>query len=235
MKAPILIILFLILAGLILSIVKKGKQESLVQNMVTSNKPAITGQMVVDSLEIMGYFKMADPDKIDTLKKEIRESFDQYKVLTTVEAEKPPFNPYCRRYYICDGEDLFEIDGLVYYLNVLKPTFEKLGIPLNWSHEYFSDDATEHTIVLNNKKYFAFKGDPNSLLIWGLATKNFVEMLNDQLKLHNSDERVYPIMAGNDGRIVFLTRQQYDFIFQYYDEKEKPKEVNLWWRESTKD
>ena len=111
-----------------------------------------------------------------------------------------------------------------------KPTFEKIGIQLNWSDDYFSDDATEHTIIINNKKYIAFKGDPNDLRIWGIATKNFVEILNDQLTIHNSSEKVYPLMYGNDTHIVFLTKPQYDFIFDHFDKTEKPMELNLWWK-----
>ncbi len=202
----------------------------------TLNKSSspITGQLFVDSLEMLGYFKYADDDQLPELKKKMRDSYEHGRFITTVNSAERPYAPFCRRYYGCDGETLFEIDGITGYLAEVKPTFDKLGIPLTWSDDYFSDDATEHTIVVNNKKYIAFKGNPNDLLIWGWATKYFVEMLNDQLAMHHSDERVYPISGGNDGRLIFLTKPQYDFIFHNVDDdEERPLEVDLWWKVNT--
>jgi hypothetical protein len=60
----------------------------------------------------------------------------------------------------------------------VKPIFDKLQIPLKWSDEYWSDDITLHTIVLNGKQYDAFRGNPNDYKIWAIALKNFAEMLN---------------------------------------------------------
>ena len=194
-----------------------------------TNLTLITGNEVVKALDSLGYFKFTEPKNLDTLKKEIETTYDKYKVLTTINYEKSPFEPFCLRYYSCDGETLFELDGITDYLKEIKPTFNKLGIPLVWSDDYFSEDATEHTIIINAKKYIAFKGDPNDLRIWGIATKNFVEILNDQLSIHNSSERVYPLMYNNDTHIVFLTKPQYEYIFQHFDKKERPMEVSLWW------
>ena len=36
-------------------------------------------------------------------------------------------------------------------------------------------------------------------------------------------------MYNNDTHIVFLTKPQYEFIFQHFDKKERPMEVSLWW------
>jgi hypothetical protein len=101
---------------------------------------------------------------------------------------------------------------------------------LKWKDDYFNDDATEHSIVINDKKYFPFKGDSNDSRAWGIATKNFVEIINDQLTIHNSDERAYPILFNNDGHIIFLTDKQYHFVSQYLDKTERPMEINLWWQ-----
>jgi hypothetical protein len=207
----------------------RKKKETAVEVHQPDEHYGITGQMVVDSLETLGYFKFTDSVNLTALKKDISETYDQYKILTTINAEKPPHDPYCRRFYFCDHETLFEAGGVVEYLKEVKPTFDQLRIPLKWSNDYFSDDATEHTIVVNGKKYIAFKGNPHDGQVWAWAARNFVEMLNDQLQLHGSGERVYLIMGGNDGRIVFLTKKQYDFINRHFDQKEAPKEVTLWW------
>ena len=231
MKTAIIIIAgFIVLTIVFIAFANnRNKSELHSKEAAEPSGPTMTGRMVVDTLSDIGYFKYTDKQNLDTLKKEIADIYDRGKVLTTINYEKRPYAPFCKRLYYCDGETLFEIGGVVDYLKDIKPTFEEFGIPLVWSNDYFSDDATEHTIIINDKKYVAFKGDPNDPRAWGVATKNFVEIINDQLSIHNSDERIYPILFNNDGRIVFLTKPQYDFIFKHFDKKESPMEVSLWW------
>ena len=231
MKTAIITISGLIVLAVLIFLFSKDKKKNEPLAIVPSEKAVsiLTGQMVVDTLNVLGYFKYTDAQNIDTLKKEIAIIYNKYKVLTTVSYTMPPFEPFCRRLYTCDGETLFEFGGIIDYLKDIKPTFDKLNIPLQWNDDLYSEDATEHSIIINNKKYFAFKGNPNDPRAWGIATKNFVEIINDQLHMHHSDESVYPILFNNDGRIIFLTRSQYDFIFAYFDKKESPMEINLWW------
>ena len=232
MKTAIIITVGLILLTLLIISFSKAKKKTDTAPTI-SKQPvvsSITGQSFVDTLTELGYFKYTDTQNLDTLKKEIASVFDQHKVLTTVSYEKPPFQSFCRRLYSCDGETLFELGGVEDYLKDIKPTFDKLNIPLLWKDDHFSQDATEHSIVINDKKYFPFKGDPNDLRAWGIATKNFVEIINDQLSIHNSDERVYPILFNNDGHIIFLTDKQYHFVSRYLDKTERPMEINLWWQ-----
>ena len=160
----------IIIAGLILLIViilsfskKKNKSDSTSVALVETKIPTITGQQVVDTLAALGYFKYTDADKLDTLKHEIATTYDEVKVLTTINEYKPPHEPYCRRFYFCDGETLFELGGVVDYLKDIKPTFDKLNIPLEWKDDYFSKDGTEHTIIINGKKYTAYKGAADDL------------------------------------------------------------------------
>jgi hypothetical protein len=56
----------------------------------------------------------------------------------------------------------------------VKPVFDKLGISLKWSDEYWSDDITLHTIVLNGKEYDPFRGNPNDKKIWAIAFENML-------------------------------------------------------------
>lgn len=65
--------------------------------------------------------------------------------------------------------------------------------------------------------------------VWGVAAKNFALMLNDQLSLQGSNERVYLISGGNDGSLVFLTSEQYSYIRQVLsDEEFTPLSVEEW-------
>jgi hypothetical protein len=59
------------------------------------------------------------------------------------------------RFYSIDSEELFEIGGLTNYLKIVKPTFEKLGLKLNYSNEKSSQtkEYWKHTIELNGKEY----------------------------------------------------------------------------------
>lgn len=232
MKTEIVITVGLILLTLLIISFSKSKKKTETTSTISKKSvvSSITGQNFVDSLTELGYFKYTDAKNLGTLKKEVANIFDKVKVLATISYEKPPFQPFCYRLYGCDGETLFELGGVEDYLKDIKPTFDKLNIPLQWKDDHFSNDATEHSIVINNKKYFPFKGDPNDLRAWGMATKNFVEIINDQLTIHNSDERVYPILFNNDGHIIFLTNKQYHFVSQYLDKTERPMEINLWWQ-----
>lgn len=232
MKTAVIILVGLILLTILIVSFSKSKKKNVTSSLLSKPvvKAPISGQSFVDTLMELGYFKYTDPKNLDTLKNEIITVFDRAKVLATAYVVKPPFQPFCYRLYGCDGETLFELGGVEDYLKDIKPTFDKLNIPLQWKDDHFSDGATEHSIVINGKKYFPFKGNPNDLRAWGIATKNFVEIINDQLTIHNSDERVYPILFNNDGHIIFMTDKQYQFVSQYLDKTERPMEINLWWQ-----
>ncbi|WP_218779872.1 hypothetical protein [Hymenobacter crusticola] len=182
------------------------------------------------ALTQLGYFQFAAVEHLDVLQQEMATSYDTARVLTSL-YEEATNAPYCFRLYDCDGEDLFEVGGLVDQLAAIQPTFDQLGVPLTWSDDHWSLDQQRHTIVLNGKPYTAFEGDLNSPRSWALATKLFVEMVNDQLALHRSSERVYPLLGGNDGCLVFLTPPLYELIRHHFDADEGPKEIGLWWQE----
>ncbi|MEY3443665.1 MAG: hypothetical protein RLZZ519_1946, partial [Bacteroidota bacterium] len=125
---------------------------------------ALSRAELLDSLEKLGYFSFTAPEDLATVKEEIAEGYASLRFLTS-ELDEETMIGYCGRYYFCDTETLFEIGGLEEYLLKVKPIFDKLGIPLEWSDEYWSDDITLHTIVLNGKQYDAFRGNPNDYKI----------------------------------------------------------------------
>lgn len=191
-------------------------------------QPSLSGAQVVDALAKLGYFSFTAPENLAAVKHEIQRSYDSWKILSS-EVDEETLIGQCLRYHFCDSETLFEVGGLEEYLLQVKPVFEKLGIPLEWSEEYWSEDIALHTIVLNGKQYDAFRGDPNSNLIWTIAMKNFAEMLNDQLALHGSDEKIYPMGGGNDGHFYILTDAQYGYIREHFTSDEVPRTVKEWW------
>lgn len=83
-------------------------------------------------------------------------------------------------------------------------------------------------IKLNGKEYVAFD-DNFGKYDWTIAYLNFIEMLNDQLKIQKSNQQFYPISSGNDGRIVLLTKDQFDFVKQNYpQDTNQPTEIKDW-------
>jgi hypothetical protein len=188
------------------------------------------GAVFINTLDSLGYFCFTRADQLVELQAEMKKAYNQISILTTIFSEEEPFNSFCGRQFMCDGEDLFEIGGLVALLEEIKPTFDKLGIPLIWSDEYWSEDIRIHTIVLNGKQYDAFRGDPNDNRIWGWATKNFMVMINDQLAIHGSKERLYSLYGGgNEGILFLLTHAQYEFLKSEAGLVEIPVSVEKFW------
>ena len=135
------------------------------------------------------------------------------------------------RYYFCDNETLYEEGGFTDMLKELKPTFDKIGLKLNETDHYEVWDTTNkwlnHTITINGVNYVIFKNFKE--MGWGEAVQRFVEILNDQLSKQNKEDRIYPVSGGNDGRIIFLSNEQFEYIDSIYKNPNwKPLKVKDW-------
>jgi hypothetical protein len=219
---PILIIVLILFRFLLGSSHKKEQETKPVRS---------DGNYIVEQLSELGYFKyMNDSEKIDELKKQLVDSINNYNLLITMDSGEN-FEPIDKRLFYCDGETLFEIGGLVDYLNLLKPAFTSRNLTLEWSNE-ISDEKVNHwshKITVNAKEYVAFEGDLDNIYAWGIAQLNFCEMINDVLKRQNSDEQVYPIYAGEEGQFILLNKEQFDYIesIELQDEF-KPRTISDW-------
>lgn len=196
-------------------------------------KPTLTGEEVVAGLDSLGYFDYAEEEIKDSLmKKEI----DIYNLggggVLPNDCEGETFFPLDYKYYWDDGEDLFEADGIIEYLNQAKHAFDRRGLKLEWENEIddYKDNYWNHRITVNGKEYIAFEGEMG-LNIWGMAQYNFYKILNDQLIIQGSIERVYAISGGQQGWYVYLTEEQFDFINKHYylnEEYERPLPLDEW-------
>ncbi|MEN2403044.1 hypothetical protein GKZ90_0024875 [Flavobacterium sp. MC2016-06] len=198
------------------------------ENLVIKNATKMKGKEIVAKLERLNFFDLTNKSDLKATKIEFEKSYNDLNFFEGIMNEDLSFTD--NRFYFIDSETLFEGGGLVQYLETVKPLFEKLHLKLIFSDEF--NNQTEkhwtHRIKLNNKDYSAFDNDfgEND---WGISYVNFIEMLNDQLSLQGSDEQFYPISSGNDGRIVLLTREQFDFIkVNYPNDNNSPKEMNQW-------
>ena len=199
-----------------------------IQQTKTAEKK-LTGDEVVMELEKRDFFNLTDSSELETAKQELAESKDNLNYFSgTMRGETVEFTD--NRFFWIDCEELFEVGGLKIYLEKVKPTFKKLGLELEYENEKSeqTQDSWNHTIEINGKEYTAFNGE-FSEADWEIAYINFIEILNDQLELQNSNNRFYPINCGNGGQMVLLTREQFEFVqANYPHDNEHPEQLNKW-------
>lgn len=196
-------------------------------------KSKLNGKQIVHELEKLNFFNITDKAELNAEKIELEKAFNELNFFEG-KLRGETLNFVDNRFYSIDSEELFEIGGLTNYLKIVKPTFEKLGLKLNYSNEKSSQtkEYWKHTIELNGKEYVAFDNNFGEL-DWGIAYVKFIEMLNAELEAQKSDERFYPISAQNDGRLVLLTKKQFEFVKENYPyDNEHPKTLEDWKNEN---
>lgn len=217
------IILVLFLLSVFVVFIHCSRKKSLSS---TNKIPNIT-----EDLERLDYFIYAEGTDISSLKAEIQASYLKSGQISSIWNEQKPYQPLDYRLFSLDGEDLAE-HGLDKALHTLNPSFQKMNIQMIWKvSEVFENQGIQRTIVnLNGKDYFFdYPQEENS---WGLSSKLFADMLNDQLEKQNSKERVYLISGGNEGLLIFLTQGQYNYIEKYFvpQMQNKLKNPGKYWR-----
>lgn len=184
------------------------------------------GRIVVAELAEAGYFNLTEPTKVDSAKKYMAEAYDDLQYFTGMEDETNFECHVDNRFYRVDPETLFEPGGLIEYLDLMKNTFVRLGLKLEYSNEHsdesgLSSEYWKHTIDLNGKIYTAFDGKMD-IMSWKTSVKNFIAMLNDQLELQGNDNRIYLAVPDETVNLVFMTEAQYAVVKKYY-----PNDENL--------
>ena len=210
---------------------KKKKMLNRIKNIFRKD----SGREVADKLEALGYFSYAHPTEVDSLKNEISNAYEEYGLLSSIYAfNNGKHYPKDFRLYSLDNEALFQKGGYSKYLSEIQPTFKKLHIPLvvdEEKEEFSPSKGYTHSITINGIRYSILKNFRNYSRGSAVATKKFIETVNDVLKRQSSNERVYPISRGSDGQLVFLTRKQFNYISAVYpDTESKPLKVKQWAR-----
>lgn len=159
-----------------------------------------------DKLEELGYFKYSPTKEIKALKEKIDESYNQIQILSTPKDEK--YRPIDLRYYFCDGESIHEYNGYKDYVDYISPSLEKLGI-LDKVKGNISDSSTANI-------------DVDSVY-------NLIKSLNRILDENRISETWYPIYGGNDGQLILLTPELFEFLSESIkDAKSRPFEIEAW-------
>lgn len=198
------------------------------KNGLKNDKSKLTGKEVVLEFDRLNFFNLTDKKDLKITKDNFEKSYNELLLFDGNMREDLSYTD--NRFYFIDCETLFEGGGLVQYLETLKILFDKLNLNLIISDEYNkqTDKHWTHTIKLNGKKYIAYDNDfgEND---WGISFVNFIEMLNNELKLQKSKEQFYPIRSGNDGKMVLLTNEQFELVKTNYPyNNEHPKTVSDW-------
>lgn len=188
----------------------------------------LSGKEIISELNRLNFFNLTDKKDLKIAKDDFEKSYDELSFFEGHMRDDLSFTD--NRFYFIDSETLFEGEGLIQYLETIKVLFNKLNLKLLISDEF--EDQTDkhllHKIKLNGKEYIAFNNSFSNY-DWTIAYLNFIEMLNDQLKMQGSKEQLYPISCGNDGRIVLLTKEQFEFIkANYPNDYNHPKEIIDW-------
>lgn len=211
-----------------------SKKDSAVSRIKNPNpektiQKKLTGTKVVAELEKLGYFNLTSESEMDAVKADFKNSYNDLNFFQGPTREES-LSFLDNRYHWIDIEELFEIGGLTSYLAQVKPTFEKLGLELEFANEKSEQarNSWKHTIELNGIEYVAFDGQFSDL-DWGIAFVNFIEMLNAELRRQNSVEQFFPVNSKNDGMFVLLTPEQLEFILRIYSvENENPTTMGTW-------
>ena len=189
----------------------------------------LTGKQIIEGLDKRHFFDLTDTADLIKTKKGFEDSYSKHNFFEgTLRDDSLVFTD--NRFYFIDCEDLFEVGGLTGYLDVVKVSFEKLNLKLEYSNETSNqtDIYWSHKINLNGRQYIAYENNFNDY-DWGIAFINFIEMLNDQLVKQGSNELFYPINGGNGGRMVLLTPEQFQFVQANFPNDENlPKILNEW-------
>lgn len=184
----------------------------------------------VNQLSALGYYKYADANDIDSLKMDLVESISEYGVLSTLHDDET-YTPKDYRYYHLNGETVFEKSGFANYLEDMKRLFDKIGLKLDVSNHFAESNAAtgfNHELTVNGKRYVILHEFQENYG-WGVAAKEFAELINDQLEIQNKDERLYLISGGNEGVAVFLTESQFQLIDKLFIDNEwKPLPIDRW-------
>lgn len=199
------------------------------QTNIKTNKKKLPPELYIKKLDSLGYFKMTPENELDSSKAYLISAYQDFNFFDGKLFYDSIYN-VDYRFYVLDGEELYEEGGLTSYLNDLNRTFIKLGITMNYDKEFvrLSTDSLCHTIEINGSKHIAYDG-VYSEYSWGIAAYKFADMINTELEKQGVNERVYLISSGNDGRLVFLTKEIYKFVRNVNPiDDESPMEIREW-------
>ncbi len=155
------------------------------------------------------FLKYADSSKLDSLKTQLKNSFDIYDD---------------ENYKIThiDAEELAEFSFDFFIPNLNRLLEER---QVNLSVKKLNSDDNSFDIVINEDTIQLYSNnDLDNSIFWDTAPRNFFKKANEILKTKNIDEQFYLLYGGNDLHTLLLTDKQFSIISEYYknNDKERP-------------
>ena len=172
-------------------------------------------EATINKLQELGYYKFVPEGAIDQAKENTRKALAKNILVSDYDYDK--FAPekhilasLDRRLYAADAETLAE-QGVKELLENMQDVLEKEGVNLGQIEENFNISGS-YTIDINGEQFVIYsKEEEKNGEIWSLATKRTLELVNKLLEQAGSQERLYGISGGNDGQVIFLTPEIYEY------------------------
>ena len=154
------------------------------------------------------FLKYVDSSKIDSLKTQLKNSFDIYDDDNFKIAH-------------IDAEELTEF-SFDFFLPQLNKMLEKRNVNLivKTANNY---EKTNDIIINGEKLNLYTEKELDNLTSWETAPRNFFKKVNEILQAKNIDEQFYLLYGGNDLHTLLLTDRQFSIISEYYEDNEKEK------------
>ena len=167
------------------------------ENQDLNKLDSISGKRLIDN----GFLKYADSLRLDSLKKEIIESFNIY-------------DEDNNKFAFIDAEELSEFN-FDFFMPELNKILLKRGLKIKI--EKASDYEMSNDIFINGQEIKLYtKKELETEIFWDIAPRNFFKKVNDLLKENNIEEKFYLLYDGNDLHTFLLTEKQFEIISDRY-------------------
>ncbi|WP_145944187.1 hypothetical protein [Fuerstiella marisgermanici] len=130
-----------------------------------------------------------------------------------------------KRSYPADAENLAEGD-VGKCLRGMRAILSTEGVSLNAVEDRFTDSHKRYEVWINGTPHLIYDLNEISMEeIWGEAFRRLIQIVNLFLEEAGSNERLFGIAGGNDGRVIFLTPTMHELLVEkgdIFDERWTP-------------
>lgn len=180
----------------------------------------MTAEKAVAGLIEMGYMKYVPAAEVGTIRGQLVEAIRHGFCMSDWDDGHSKDG----RSYFADSESLME-GGIGEVILEMRGVLEVEGVRIDSVGDDLEGEV--YAVAVNGRKYPIYDEELyRSGLLRGLATKGLLEIVNGLLQGAGSDERLYWIGGGDEGRVILLTEAMYDLLPSPglgIDEREMPR------------
>jgi hypothetical protein len=161
----------------------------------------------VDRLIELGYLKYVAPAEKPSIREELIDALRRGYLDSAWDKNCVSRD---RRSYFADSEDLAE-GCLGKCLLAMEGVLQREGVQLLAVEDGVQDWS--YDVIVNGHRHCIYDDEiMEHGNTWGVSTKRFLEIVNGLLEEAGSKERLYAIYGGNEGRVILLTEEMYQFL-----------------------